>query len=88
MSAFEETDAQPMLDMSCPEFYVTTIRTEPAGGDNLRIFCCVQRGSALEPVCSLIVPIDMLAANSRQCLQAAADHHNQLQLFAHPPPKH
>jgi hypothetical protein len=82
-------DPLPMLDMSCPEFYITTIgRIESAGGDNLRLFCCVQRGNALEPICTLVIPMDLLAANSRQCLHAVADHHNQLQLFAHPPPKH
>lgn len=76
-----------MLDTSCPEFYVTEIgRVVHAGGNNLRIHCCVQVGNALEQVVRLVIPVDRLALNSQKCLQAAIEAHNQLCMF--PPKRH
>lgn len=75
-------DALPMLEMSCPEFYVSHIgRIESAGGDNLRLYMCVKRGNALEPVYSVVIPIDILASMARQCQHAVAHAHNELQFL-------
>jgi hypothetical protein len=81
MGTSRETDAPPMLEISCPEYFVTTIgRIEPAGGDCLRIYMCVRRGSVLEPMYSLVMPISELANCAREVLFAAADHHNDMML--------
>jgi hypothetical protein len=71
-------DAPPMLEVSCPEYYCTEVgRIEPAGGDNLRIYMCVRRGSILEPMYSVVMPIAALSIAARVALFAAADHHNE-----------
>lgn len=71
--------ALPMLEMSCPEYFVTDIgKIEHAGGGNLRVWCCVRRGNVLEPVYTVVIPHDLLSQCARTCLQAAADVHNQI----------
>jgi len=81
MGTLRETDAPPMLECSCPEFFVTTVgRVEPAGGDNLRLYMCVRRGSVLEPMFSVVMPVSALAESARMALIAAAEHHNEITL--------
>lgn len=64
-------NALPMLEMTCPEFYITHIgRIEDAGGGNFRLWCCILRNGALEPTVTMIVPKDFLAKNSAQCIEA------------------
>lgn len=81
MGKSKEIDSPPMLESSCPEFFVTTIgRVEPAGGDNLRLYMCVRKGKLLEPMFSVVMPISALAQAARVSLIAASDHHNDLTL--------
>jgi hypothetical protein len=81
MSVSRESDAPPMLEVSCPEYFVTTIgRIEPAGGDCLRIYMCVRRGSVLEPLYSAVMPISALSVAARHALFAAADHHTEMEM--------
>jgi hypothetical protein len=77
MGSGRDTESPTMLESSCPEYYATTIgRIEPAGGDNLRIYMCVQRGRVLEPMFSVVIPIAALAHCARISMHAAADAHN------------
>jgi hypothetical protein len=82
MGASWETDTPPMLEISCPEYFCTSIgRIEPAGGNCLRIYMCVRRGSVLEPMYSVVMPIEELAGCARLALFAAADHHNEMMMM-------
>jgi hypothetical protein len=82
MGASRETDTPPMLEISCPEYFCTSIgRIEPAGGNCLRIYMCVRRGSVLEPMYSVVMPIEELAGCARLALFAAADHHNEMMMM-------
>lgn len=66
-------DTIPMLEVTCPEFYITHIaKIESAGGDNFRLWCCILRNGTLEPMCTMVVPKDFLARNSAQCIEAVA----------------
>jgi hypothetical protein len=81
MGSSKEIDAPTMLEMSCPEYFVTTIgRVEPAGGDNLRLYMCVRKGNVLEPMFTVVMPIAQMAQSARIALLAAAEHHTELQL--------
>jgi hypothetical protein len=80
MGSSKEIDAPTMLEMSCPEYFVTTIgRVEPAGGDNLRLYMCVRKGNVLEPMFTVVMPIAQMAQSARIALLAAAEHHTELQ---------
>lgn len=48
----------PMLEMSCPEYFVSDIGTveDAGGGAVVRLYLCVRRGQALEPVASVVCP--------------------------------
>lgn len=39
-----------------PEFFMTEVRTEMAGGGCVRIFNCVERSGFLIPQCTVIIP--------------------------------
>lgn len=79
MGSARETDALPMLECSCPEYYATEIgRIEPAGGDNLRIYMCVRKGKYLEPMFTVVLPIAAMASCARVALHAAAERHNEI----------
>lgn len=76
----------PMLEIACPEYFVTNIgRVESAGRGNVRVYCCVQKGLAMEPAYTVVVPIESLAVMARYCLKVAADHHNQLMMMLERP---
>lgn len=77
MGSSLETGSPPMLEVPCPEYFVTTIgRVESAGGDNLRFFMCVLRGTTLVPVYTVVMPTVQLVHAARAALFAAAEHHN------------
>lgn len=79
----------PMLEMSSPEFFWTHIgKIEEAGGSNLRFYCCVQKGSGLEPVFTCVIPIDQLVIAARTALQAAAEKHKALLVMLSPKVTH
>jgi hypothetical protein len=81
LGSAKATDAPTMLEMSCPEYFVTTIgRVEPAGGDNLRLYMCVRKGDVLEPMFSVVMPLTHLAQSARLALVAAAAHHTELEM--------
>jgi hypothetical protein len=74
-----DIECPPMLELTCPEYFVTTIgRIEPAGGNNLRLYLCVKKGGVLEPMFSVVMPIAELAKAARVSLIAASEHHNDL----------
>lgn len=80
MGTTRDADALPMLEMACPEIFATHIgRIEPAGGGNVRVYVCVQRGRAIEPIYTVVIPIENLAVMARQCQHAVSDVHNRLQ---------
>jgi hypothetical protein len=82
MGASWETDTPPMLEISCPEYFCTSIgRIEPAGGNCLRIYMCVRRGSVLEPMYSVVMPITALSIAARMAMIAAAERHTEITLL-------
>ena len=79
MGKSKEIDSPPMLEIACPEYFVTTVgRVEAAGGDNLRLYMCVRKGKLLEPMFSVVMPLSALAVAARVSLLAASEHHNDL----------
>jgi hypothetical protein len=72
-----------MLDMSCPEFFVTDVgRIEYAGGGCVRIYACVRKGSHLEPLYTVVIPLENLVSNARTMMSIAADMHNDVTFYA------
>jgi hypothetical protein len=80
MGSVRGDEPLPMLDLDVPEFFISHIRIEPAGGNCIRIFGCVERSGQLIPRYSVIIPLDKSATMARQTFEAAADRHNVLQI--------
>lgn len=74
-------DPLPMLDLDVPEYFISAIRIEPAGGDCIRIYGCIEKHGQLIPRYSVIIPLDKSAIMARQTFQAIADQHNRFQII-------
>lgn len=63
-----------------PEFFYTTIgKTEPAGGDCIRVYCCIERGEELIVQFTVVMPCASLIVAAELARQAAIDIHNKMQ---------
>lgn len=62
-----------------PEFYVTDVATEIAGG-NVRIICGVRRCGQVRWLYSAVMPAELLLAGSKQCREAAIEALSFLQM--------
>lgn len=63
-----------------PEFFYTTIgKTEAAGGDCVRIYCCIERGDELIVQFTVVMPCSSLIVAAETARQAAIEVHNQIQ---------
>lgn len=73
-------DSLPMLDIDVPEYFISDIRIETAGGGCIRVFGCIERRGVLIPRYSAVIAPTKAAMIARRTFQALADHHNLLQM--------
>lgn len=60
-----------------PEFFYTTVgKTEPAGGDCIRIYCCIERGNELIVQFTVVMPCASLILAAEKVTRAATKIHN------------
>ena len=55
----------------CPEFFITEIFTENAGGGCIRIIGCAKRSGVLVPIYSVVMPYRSMVDASNKSLMAA-----------------
>lgn len=62
------------------EFFITHVgKAELIDGPCIRLYCCASRDGALEVKCTIVIPLNRIAAIGRQLLSAAAELHNKTQ---------
>lgn len=62
------------------EFFITHIgKAELVDGPCVRLYCCAMRDGTIEVKCTVVIPLNRIAAIGRQCLTAAAELHNRTQ---------
>lgn len=74
---------QEMIEtIGAPEFYVTKIgKSEPAGGNCVRLFLCIERAEVLITQFTVVMPALALIAAARQAEEAAIDAFNGVQMI-------
>lgn len=73
-------DPLPMLDVEVPEYFISDLCIETAGGC-IRVYGCMERRGVLIPRYSALILPTKAAIMARQTLQAVAEHHNKAQLY-------
>lgn len=67
-----------MTKRAVPEHFCTIVRkVEPAGGDCIRIYHCVERGGNWEDVFTVLIPIASVLAAARFVTDAATEIFNE-----------
>ena len=78
-----------MLDcVGIPEFFVTKVgKVEPAGGNCVRVYMCVERDGVLVPIYAVIMPALSMITATKRVQESAMCLFNQtqpgMQLTAH-----
>lgn len=63
-----------------PEYYVTEVLQEIAGGD-VRMVCGVKRMGRINWLFSVVIPADRLIVHSQNCKNAAIEAHNLMEMM-------
>lgn len=72
-TAFEMADATGV-----PEFFYTDVgKTEHAGGNCLRIYCCIQRDGQLIPQFTVVMPAMSIMVAAKRVTDAAIEVFNR-----------
>lgn len=56
-----------------PEFFMTTVVTEAAGGGCVRVYNCIERSGLLIPQCTVVMPATALIIAAKKVQAAAAE---------------
>lgn len=64
-----------------PEFFMNTVyECEPAGGGNMRVYCCSKRGNELIPLFTVVMPISEMFEAATLVKDRALEIWNETQL--------
>jgi len=75
------TELELLEAVNVAEYFVTHVgHTESAGGGNVRIYNCVQRGRFLIPQCTVVIPAVNLIIAARRVEDAAHEVFNMEQM--------
>jgi len=71
--------SEQILDcVGVPEFFYTTVgKTEHAGGDCVRIYCCIEREGHLVPQLTVVMPAECVLTAAQRVREAALDIYNR-----------
>lgn len=73
MSMRQESELQLAEMIGVPEFFMTTVVTEAAGGGCVRVYNCIERHGLLIPQCTVVMPATALIIAAKKVQAAASE---------------